>query len=762
MTIPPYRIVRSSNPNMSEQPRSKVTQVMERPSLPASLQGDGTLEIIKLIEQGEETRRIYQAIVECIGTSPGVEGCVIFLPAEKAEQTREIVARHGSHLIEASHGDFDSHGDRALQSAGLGAHKITEGAFTYFDIVCLGASIGSIVVYAPRGITKPVSDKIRYLAHHTGVAYERQRLTGTVQIFLDRLEVLNELNQLIAGNVGLQRIVKSIARESAFRFAADVTITWIFDEAKENLEPKGGYGCSPQLLPKKVDLSEGILAEALRHGGNLCVSSLKSRQNHNLQFLEDLGIVAVHICCLEVRGETLGALLIGYKREVNLSNDDLTRFEEFCQGAAVAISNARTQERITSYTERLEELVESRTADLAIQTARAEEANLAKSQFLANMSHELRTPLTAIVGYSSVLCDGIFGPLNDKQREALTAVTRSSDHLKNLIDDVLNLARIESGKEQAEPTRVSLKELLNQAYKLMLQTAVSKGVSLTPLDLPPEIQDTALWVDQKHIHQIIINLMSNAVKYTPKGGKVWVNASIVVDKIKISVSDTGVGIPPHKIAKLFERFERGEDTYSKSQEGTGIGLDLTKRLIELNGGRIGVESEEGNGSTFWVLLPLAAFEKSSAGTTVSKVEMGETRARLDGLSTLIVDDNQDTLDVLQQILISAGATVRAANSVREGLAHFKESPPDIVLTDLAIPGESGIVLIESIRSGSGAAASIPIIVLSACAFEADKDAALNAGASLFIPKPFKPHEIVRNVRNLTLSMAMHGNPFAQK
>jgi signal transduction histidine kinase/CheY-like chemotaxis protein len=614
---------------------------------------------------------------------------------------------------------MDGGARNSLKSSLSTFHLSTAGAYNFFDVICLGAPIGSLVVTAPGGLGSGACDKLSALAHHAGVVFERQRLSNTVQLFLDRLEVLNELNQLIASNVGLQRIVKSIARESAFRFAADVSLAFVLDEEKNFLETKGGYGCTPDRVPKKHDLNSGILAQVMRVGGHLCIANLDAQPNHGLPFIDDLGVKGVNVFCLEVRGEALGALLIGYRREVVLSQNDVTRFEEFCQGAAVAIANARSQERIAAYTERLEELVESRTADLAVQTARAEEANHAKSQFLANMSHELRTPLTAIVGYSSVLADGVFGPLNDKQRDALTAVTRSSEHLKNLIDDVLNLARVESGKEQAEPAVVPVKDLLTQAHKLMLQTAVGKGITLSPLALPDDIMNLSLHVDPKHVHQIVINLMSNAVKYTPRGGKVWVKAETVVDKVKISVCDTGVGIPPHKLAKLFERFERGEDTYSKSQEGTGIGLNLTRKLVELNGGRIGVDSKEGHGSVFWVMLPVA----SAQAIEITQPETSTDTLRLDGLSSLVVDDNVDTCEVLRHILIAAGAKVRTVNTVRDGIKALEAEVPDIVLTDLAIPGESGVALIQHIRGANGLVAQLPILVLSACAFQSDKDAA---------------------------------------
>jgi signal transduction histidine kinase/ActR/RegA family two-component response regulator len=732
---------------------SKNTTIMARPPIPgaAAGSGDSITSVVRMIENGEEARRIFLAIVECAANTPNVTAAAIYLPSDKSNGQPEQAASYGDYSsADTTEDDADRSNRVALQSVATSLHKSSSGSYHNFDIICLGAPIGALSIVAPNGLGHESCEKLSTLAHHTGVVFERQKLSNTLQHFLDRLQVLNELNQLIASNVGLQRIVKTLARESAFRFAADIALTFVVNEESSALEIKGGYGCSPALVPKELDTSTGTLSQVMRVGGHLSIPNLSNQSNHGLSFLEELGVKSIDVCCLEVRGEALGAILIGFRRDNVLSQNDVTRFEEFSQGAAVAIANARTQERIQSYTERLEELVEQRTADLAIQTSRAEEANQAKSQFLANMSHELRTPLTSIVGYSSVLVDGIFGPVNDKQRDALIAVTRSSEHLKNLINGVLNLARVESGKEEAEPTATSVKDILSQSYKLMQQSALNKGIELQPLTLSADVTNAMMWVDAKHFHQIIINLLSNAVKYTPKGGKVWATADLAGDMIKISVYDSGVGIPARKLEKLFERFERGEDAYSRSQEGTGIGLNLTRKLIELNGGRINVESVEGKGSTFSIFMPLASPERSK----LTEVETSEVRARLDGLEAVVVDDNSDTLEVLRSILMSAGASVRTASSVREGISLVEHSTPDIILTDLAIPGESGLELIKHVRATAGEIARLPIMVLSACAFQRDQDAAIGAGASMFLPKPFRPNEVIRAVRQLTFNKAM--------
>jgi signal transduction histidine kinase/DNA-binding NarL/FixJ family response regulator len=732
---------------MNRSPR--ITQSFDIDAIMAGQTAESLSSIMLLIESGEEPRRILQAIIEATAQTPGVRGAALYFSGETAASQQEMLLSAGD--FPAAEFELVGTTTPILNPNLPAAHP--DGGAELLSIVCLGAAVGTLAVKLDNPITPRMRERLESLAHHAGVVFERQRLSNNLQHLLDRIQVFNELNQLIAGNIGLQRLVKSLTRDAAFRFSADLSVTILLNEDGSLLEAKGGYGCAPTLVPKSFPANTGILGQVMRVGGHLSVAQLAKFANHGLDFLEPLGIRTLEACCLEVQGQILGVILLGFKRESALSSNELTRLEEFCQGAGVAISNARTQEQLTTYTERLEEIVESRTADLAIQTARAEEANKAKSQFLANMSHELRTPLTAIVGYGSVLVDGLFGQLNDKQRDAMNAIVRSSEHLKTLIDDVLNLARIESGKEEAEPSRVTLRDVLQQTHKLMLQTALGKGVALQPLEVPEEVLSSAIFVDAKHIHQIIINLMSNAVKYTPKGGKVWISASKFVDKIKISIHDTGVGVSPQKIAKLFERFERGEDTYSRHQEGTGIGLNLTKELVELNGGRIGCESEVSTGSTFWIMMPIATSEQM----VVTRSETVSSNQRLDGLSTLVVDDNPDTRDVLTLILTAAGASVRTAQSVREGLAELEKAPVDIILTDLAMPGESGLVFIEQIRKSPAELSNLPVIVLSACAFEADREAALKAGASMFVPKPFRPSEVVRSVRQLTLGNAMRAN-----
>jgi PAS domain S-box-containing protein len=236
----------------------------------------------------------------------------------------------------------------------------------------------------------------------------------------------------------------------------------------------------------------------------------------------------------------------------------------------------------------------------------AQAANRAKSEFLANMSHELRTPLNSIIGFSEVLQDEFSGPLNEQQKDYLNDISSSGKHLLSLINDILDLSKVEAGKMELEPGIVPLKEVLGHSISMLKEKAMKGGVNLK-LDVAPEA-DIEITADKRKLKQIMFNLLSNAVKFTPEGGRVTVKARLLPDVVEISVTDTGIGIKSGDMPRLFQEFSQLESAYDKKYEGTGLGLALTKRLVELHGGAIGVESEYGKGSTFVFAIPTKQLE----------------------------------------------------------------------------------------------------------------------------------------------------------
>lgn len=258
----------------------------------------------------------------------------------------------------------------------------------------------------------------------------------------------------------------------------------------------------------------------------------------------------------------------------------------------------------------LEEKIQERTERLEEAKAMAEAANRAKSEFLANMSHELRTPLNAIIGFSEALSEGLYGPLNEKQKEYLKDIERSGIRLLNTINDIIDVSRIEAGAVTLENAEFSLKELLFSSEAIFREKAKMHNIEMT---YSVEEGLDIIKGDQRKLKQILVNLISNSIKFTPDGGKVNVIAKRAVNKygdkvdadyIEISVEDTGIGIDEKDVPKLFQAFQQLESPYQKRYEGTGLGLFLIKRLIEMMGGKIWVQSEKGRGSKFTFVIPL--------------------------------------------------------------------------------------------------------------------------------------------------------------
>ena len=729
----------------------------------ANCSGDAMMDLLALLENDSQASVIFESVVERAVTLPDVTAAAVFTVHELKEEDEElrIRAEQGTpSLPEPPLPQSEPTGRFIIRQKRPDRGQSKPFIYRYFALSCGGKRVGWLGLRTTDELPPDVLNAALELSHIAAVTFERLRSSAQLRHYMGKLEVLNELNKLVASGTGLERIMKTIAREAAFRFTADCSLAMYLSEDGESLEIKGSYGTPPRQLPTSVPLHDTQVGRVLRLGGIMSVPDLALRNDYGLEFLTAFGITCVHCAIVETHGHTLGAIAIGYRNEMYLDEHDGAMLEEFARGASVAIVNAKNQAKLTSYTNKLEELVEARTADLAIQTARADEANRAKSDFVANMSHELRTPLTAIVGYSSVIADGVFGIVNEQQKEGLVAVTKAAEHLKELIDDVLDVSKIEAGKAEAEPTEVELLPLLTQVFKLMLQTAINKGISLIPL---PNYDEQApeslarLWVDSRHIRQVLINMMSNAVKYTPTGGSVALSFELVGDKARINIKDTGIGISVAQQQKLFERYQRLDDSYARAQTGTGIGLSLTKHLVEINGGLMGVEGEVGKGSTFWIMVPLSddiahTTTQEPRDSTFEEIPM----SRLDGLNVLVVDDSHLTCDVLKAIISAAGGNPYVAHSVREAKEIARTASLDTALIDLAMPGESGVALLEFFRKECVAPLStMPLIVVSACVFDKDRAQALQSGASLFVAKPFRPAEMVKTIRDVTTASVIN-------
>jgi signal transduction histidine kinase len=281
--------------------------------------------------------------------------------------------------------------------------------------------------------------------------------------------------------------------------------------------------------------------------------------------------------------QILGGLTVWRRQAGEFNPEVVNLLQTFATQSALAIHNAQLFREIQAKGRELEA------------------ANRHKSEFLANVSHELRTPLNAIIGFSEVLLEHLFGELNDKQNEYVDDILSSGRHLLSLINDILDLSKIEAGHMELELAKFDLPSALDNALVLIRERASRHGVRIERL-IDHQLGD--FFGDERKVKQVLVNLLSNAVKFTPEGGKIQVCAGLETGAVKISISDTGIGIAPEHHEAIFEEFRQVGSDYARKREGTGLGLTLTKKFVEMHGGKIWVESEPGKGSTFTFTLPM--------------------------------------------------------------------------------------------------------------------------------------------------------------
>jgi signal transduction histidine kinase/ActR/RegA family two-component response regulator len=396
---------------------------------------------------------------------------------------------------------------------------------------------------------------------------------------------------------------------------------------------------------------------------------------------------------------------------------------------------------IVRLNERLEARVQERTAqlelanselELAIEEAR--NANQAKSAFLSSMSHELRTPLNAILGFAQILAADNMPTTLDQKKEFAGHILKSGRHLLTLINEILDLAKVEAGALSLSMEPVLLAEVLDECQGMIAPLAAARGVRV----LFPQAPAVRVQADRTRLKQVLLNLLSNAVKYNREGGAVVVDcAQPAPQRLRLSVQDTGMGLSPEQVAGLFQPFNRlGQET--GTQEGTGIGLVVTRRLVELMGGEIGVTSSPGVGSVFWIELACAdaaGTAPDAAPAARAAAVAADDAAPARPSTVLYIEDNPANLKLVQEIVrFRPDLRLVSAPDGHFGLSLARSQRPDIILMDLNLPGLSGFEVLAQLRR-EPETARIPVIAVSANAMRADIERALAVGFARYLTKP---------------------------
>jgi signal transduction histidine kinase/CheY-like chemotaxis protein len=415
-----------------------------------------------------------------------------------------------------------------------------------------------------------------------------------------------------------------------------------------------------------------------------------------------------------------------------------TSFNEMAQSLKKNVSEKeRVLEELRELNATLEERIRNRTAEVEAINEQLREATRHKSEFLANMSHELRTPLNAVLGFSEVLLERMFGDLNSKQEEYLQDILESGRHLLSLINDILDLSKIEAGHMEPELSTFDLPLALQQGLMLVEERANRHGIQVT-LAVDEGLGDFT--GDERKIKQILLNLLSNAIKFTPEGGKISVRAGKNENLVEISVSDTGIGIAPEDQQRIFEEFRQAGGDSARKGEGTGLGLTLAKKFVELHGGKIWVESVLGHGSTFTFTLPVR--ESLRAETPAAGISTTAAQRQL----VLVIEDDPLSAKLLSTHLTEEGFRVEFAYDGEAAFSKALSLRPAVITLDIMLPKVDGWDLLSRLKKNPETR-DIPIIVVSILD-ERGKGFAL--GAADYLVKPVQREELIAAIKRFSI------------
>jgi PAS domain S-box-containing protein len=453
-----------------------------------------------------------------------------------------------------------------------------------------------------------------------------------------------------------------------------------------------------------------------------------------------------------IRGDNSEVWVLSKGRGIYDDNGTVVGMLGFLQDISTRKTNEETLRRqadalrtLTETAQRARAQAEQAAAQNERLYRQAEESSRLKEEFLATISHELRTPLSAILGWTRMLRMGQLS--TDNAAKALDTIERNARTQAQLVDDLLDVSRIITGKLRMDVRPSDPSSFIDAAVEAVRPAAEAKGVHVQKVvDTAP----IAIPGDPVRLQQVVWNLLSNAIKFTPRGGRVQIRSERVNSHLEIVVSDTGQGIPADFLPHVFDRFRQADQKASRHHGGMGLGLAIVRHLVELHGGSVSASSEgEGKGATFTVMLPITpVYQVDSSGSRVHPaarelLPADDITDRLDGLTVLIVDDEPDTRELLRQGLEYCGAKVRVAGSAAEALTDLKLELPDILISDIGMPGSDGYDLIRQVRRLPAArGGKIAAIALTAYTRTEDRLQALRAGYDMHVPKPVELAELV--------------------
>lgn len=626
------------------------------------------------------------------------------------------------------------------------------------------ADAGFFMVKEEQSLLEEIGLDISFALDTMVTESERKRAEMQSQRQLERLKGLRAIDMAISSSFDIHEILDIVLQQVVSQLGVDAAAILLFDPRDQTIEYAASRGFRSHAIDHtRLKLSEGYAGRAVRERLTIHIPGLVadgSKLAEAIQLGEE-GFVDYYGTPLIAREEMKGVLEI-YQRSSHDSNAEwLDSLETLAGQAAIAIDNAQLFENLQHANAQLEQRVATRTEELSQMNIELGRASRAKDEFLATMSHELRTPLNSILGLSESLLEQKRGSLNDQQQKSLEIIESSGRHLLVLINDVLDLSKIEAGMLDFYPQLISVDDLCRSSLTFIKAQAVKKGITISYANETSIPQFSA---DPRRLKQILVNLLANAVKFTPEQGCVTlqVNADREQNRMQFSVIDTGIGITPEDLRGLFKPFVQLDGSLNRQHEGSGLGLALVQKLTDLHGGSVHVESEEGKGSRFTVNLPLLnneaapaeATEPASISLTPALThEQAKTssvpsyKAAHDGI-ILLAEDNMANILTINDYLESHGYRVVIARDGLEAIEKAEEIRPNIILMDIQMPVMDGLEAMGRLRTNTLFAAT-PIIALTALAMPGDRERCLEAGANEYMSKPVSLKMLLKAIEKFT-------------
>jgi PAS domain S-box-containing protein len=654
----------------------------------------------------------------------------------------------------------------------------------------------------------PIADETGRVVAIEGIARditESKHAEEEIRLHASCAQAIARISGRLNGQIEMESILDIVTNETRAALHTPIAAVCTYREKEDAFVIDKIYGL-PLSLTKRLDpIPYQLIASLFRqHDGDTFIiqdtQDVSTRRTSPFQDIFLAANIGTLMLTMITRNQAiLGLLIVAVVDEKRFFvEEEIHLFEGIANETAQAMTSARLFADVEQKRALLAQRVVDRTFELSEANAELAKALRTRDEFLANMSHELRTPLNAILGLTESLREEIYGTLNEKQHKRLSTIETSGQQLLALINDVLDFSRIETGKVTLDPEQGSIEIICQSSLQNVKHEAIKKNISVffemddvlttrpsthRPFFDPNERAST-IYADQRRLKQILVGLLSNAIKFTAEGGEIGLNvhADPERDIISFVVWDTGPGISPADQERLFQPFTQLDSGLTKRFRGTGLGLALIRRLTELHGGRVRVESTEGEGSRFIITLPWHKPQGSPhpPGQITKHDAIVYRKGALQGISgsppsgthpshssehhqrlppppqptappgsplVLLVDDNEVTVELVGEYLESCGYQVATAYNGADALEKATTTPPSLIIMDIQMPGMNGLEAMQRIRHHA-TLSHIPIIVLTASGMKGDREKYIHAGANEYLQKPVSLQKLIQTVHSV--------------